>query len=81
MLRLLQAHQGIVKLHEAFRRKGKLHLVFEYIAKNLLELLQESPKGFKLSRVQRLIYQLFESLAWCHAHGVIHRDVKVFKCT
>ena len=34
-------HPSIVSLLEAFRRKGKLYLVFEYVEKNLLEVLEE----------------------------------------
>lgn len=30
-----------MKLREAFRRKGKLYLVFEYVERNLLEILEE----------------------------------------
>ena len=77
MLKLLKDHPSIVKLHEAFRRKGRLHLVFEYVPENLLEVLQQNPKGIRLDRVQRIIYLLFEALTWCHAHSIIHRDVKV----
>ena len=40
VLRLLQAHPNIVQLKEAFRRKAKLYLVFEYIERNLLEVLE-----------------------------------------
>jgi cyclin-dependent kinase-like len=32
-------------LKEAFRRKGKMYLVFEYVDRNLLELLEEKPSG------------------------------------
>ena len=35
--------ENIVKLREAFRRKGKLYLVFEYVERNLLEILEEQP--------------------------------------
>ena len=48
MLRLLN-HQNIVKLFEAFKRKGRLYLVFEYIEKNLLEVLEENICGIDVS--------------------------------
>ena len=44
ILRLLK-QKNIVELKEAFRRKGKMYLVFEYVEKNLLELLDEHPSG------------------------------------
>jgi len=43
ILRMLK-HKNIVDLREAFRRKGKLYLVFEYVEKNLLEVRQASAK-------------------------------------
>jgi cyclin-dependent kinase-like len=39
MLRLLR-HKNIVDLKEAFKRKGRIYLVFEYVEKNLLEILE-----------------------------------------
>jgi cyclin-dependent kinase-like len=44
MLRLLK-QQNIVQLKEAFKRKQRLYLVFEYVEKNLLEILEEKPNG------------------------------------
>lgn len=44
MLRLLK-HENVVELKEAFKRKGRIFLVFEYVEKNLLEVLEERPKG------------------------------------
>lgn len=44
MLRILK-HENIVELKEAFKRKGRIYLVFEYIEKNLLEVLEEKPSG------------------------------------
>ena len=44
VLKLLK-HENIVKLKEAFLRKGKLYLVFEYVDKNLLEVIEQNPDG------------------------------------
>ena len=44
VLRMLR-QENIVHLKEAFRRKGKLYLVFEYVEKNLLEVLEENAPG------------------------------------
>lgn len=75
ILRLLR-HSNIVSLTEAFRRKGKLYLVFEYVEKNLLEVLEEQPQGLKSENVRMYIYQLCQAIHWCHSHSVIHRDIK-----
>ena len=58
MLRLLK-HQNIVELKEAFKRfiiiflisprKGRIYLVFEYVEKNLLEVLECSANGLDVT--------------------------------
>ena len=48
ILRLLK-HENIVQLKEAFKRKGKLYLVFEYVEKNLLEVIEDQPAGLDVS--------------------------------
>lgn len=60
MLRMLK-YPNIVHLKEAFKRhlfsflifirKGRLYLVFEYIEKNLLEVLEENPGGLDVKAV------------------------------
>ena len=48
MLRMLK-YKNIVTLKEAFKRKGRLYLVFEYVEKNLLEVLEENSVGIDVS--------------------------------
>ncbi len=38
-------HPNLVNLIEVFRRKKKLHLVFEYCDKTVLNELEKHPKG------------------------------------
>ena len=40
-------HPNIVNLIDAFHRAGKLYLVFEYVEKTVLEILEEHPYGVK----------------------------------
>ena len=59
LLRLLK-HDNVIQLKEAFRRKGQLYLVFEYVEKNLLEVLEENPNGLdvipKLGNSNQIFY-------------------------
>ena len=48
-------HPNIVNLIEAFRRGGKLYLVFEYVEKTVLEILEEQPYGVKPELVRQLL--------------------------
>jgi len=75
ILRMLR-HNNIVSLKEAFKRKAKLYLVFEYVEKNLLEVLEEEPSGLDPEVVRIYIFQLVQAIHWCHSNSVIHRDIK-----
>jgi cyclin-dependent kinase-like len=70
MLRLLK-HKNIVELKEAFKRfiiiflsyrKGRIYLVFEYVEKNLLEVLEEKANGLDPDYIRKIIYQLLKAI-------------------
>ncbi|OMJ67605.1 hypothetical protein SteCoe_35187 [Stentor coeruleus] len=75
ILRMIK-HESIVQMKEAFRRKGRLYLVFEYVEKNLLEILETCQNGLEKSRVKKIIRQLCSAIDYCHKQDVIHRDIK-----
>jgi len=69
-------HANIVDLKEAFKRKQRVYLVFEFMDKNLLEILEGNPSGLEPEYIRKIIYQLVKSIDYCHSHDVVHRDVK-----
>lgn len=75
MLRTLK-HENIVVLKEAFKRKSKLYLVFEFVDKTLLEILEGRTNGLESETVRKYIYQLLKAISYCHSVNVIHRDIK-----
>ena len=77
-LKMLQKinHPNVVEFQDAFKRKGNLFLVFEFVEKNLLELLEEHPKGLDPNLIKHLIYQLCKAIKYLHAQKIIHRDIK-----
>ena len=70
-------HANLVELKEAFRKKGIVYLVFEYVQSNLLEVLQKSPDGLDPEIIRSLIYQLLKGLAYLHSLNIMHRDIKL----
>jgi len=75
MLNVLK-DKSVVKMIEAFKRKGRLYLVFEFMDKNLLEVLEEKPEGLDRESVKFFIYQLFKAVNYFHSQDVMHRDIK-----
>ena len=61
---------------EAFRHEAKLYLVFEYVERNLLQVLESHPGGLHPAKVRLFTWQLVKAIAACHERGVAHRDVK-----
>jgi cyclin-dependent kinase-like len=56
--------------------KGRLYLVFEFMDKNLLEVLEEKPDGLDRQSVRFFIYQLLKAVDYFHSQNVMHRDIK-----
>ena len=59
-----------------YYRKGKLYLVFEFMDKNLLEVLEERPDGLSRESVKFFIYQILKAVEYFHSENVMHRDIK-----
>jgi cyclin-dependent kinase-like len=75
MLRQLK-HGNLVNLLEVFRRKRKLHLVFEYCDHTVLNELESHPRGADETSVKRIIWQTLRGVNYCHQQNCIHRDIK-----
>jgi cyclin-dependent kinase-like len=57
ILKLLKP-ENVVQLKEAFRRKEKLYLVFEYMDRSMLEIIEENASGINKSKIKLYVYQL-----------------------
>ena len=75
MLQLMH-HENIVDFQDAFKRKGNLFLVFEYVEKNLLEVLENSPKGLDQKLIRHFIFQLCKAIKYLHSQNVRHKARK-----
>ena len=67
-------HPGIVTLHELGEHEGRPFLVYELVerARTLGGLLEEAPR----ERLLGWVLDAARALAFAHARGVVHRDVK-----
>lgn len=66
-------HPNLVNLIEVFRRKRKLHLVFEFCDHTVLNELEKYPKGVPMALTKSLIWQTLQAVNFCHLHNCLHR--------
>jgi serine/threonine protein kinase len=76
-LRVLAGDPNVVALHACYCEAGALVLVLERLELDLSTLLHASRVSILRPRVVRAVARgLLRALASCHAHGIMHRDVK-----
>jgi cyclin-dependent kinase-like len=51
-------------------------LVFEYVDRNLLEILEEKTTGIPEDLIKKYMYQIVKAVEICHRNEIIHRDIK-----
>ncbi|CAF1277426.1 unnamed protein product [Adineta ricciae] len=68
-------HENLVNLIEVFKtkRKHKLHLVFEYCDRTVLDELESYRNGVPEAMIKRITYQVLNAVDFCHRHNCIHR--------
>ncbi|MQL70938.1 hypothetical protein Taro_003232 [Colocasia esculenta] len=84
LLRMLSIDPHVVRLLDLKQGKNKegktiLYLVFEYMDTDLRKYIKSfRHKGIMIpsKTVKTLMYQLCKGVAFCHGHGVLHRDLK-----
>lgn len=71
-------HPSIVKLYEYAEDTSKrvLVLILEYIAGGDCSGLLQASGSLSEGRVASLIHQLLVATSYCHAKGIVHRDIK-----
>ncbi|XP_073144790.1 cell division control protein 2 homolog D-like [Henckelia pumila] len=83
LLRMLSRDPHVVRLMDVKQGQNKegktvLYLVFEYMDTDLKKYIR-SFRQFGVvpaATVKILMYQLCKGVAFCHGHGVLHRDLK-----
>jgi len=70
-------HPGIVTVHAVRRLSdGGLALVMQLVPGRTLKQAIQDDGPFPAERAERVLRDIAEALAFAHAHGVVHRDVK-----
>ncbi|EKM77685.1 hypothetical protein AGABI1DRAFT_114985 [Agaricus bisporus var. burnettii JB137-S8] len=66
---------NVVKLLDIVHADQKLYLVFEFLDVDLKRYIETS-RPLKMDIVKKFCHQLNKGLLYCHAHRVLHRDLK-----
>ncbi|MDQ3951025.1 MAG: serine/threonine protein kinase, partial [Gemmatimonadota bacterium] len=69
-------HPNIVAVHAAGEAAGHLYFVMEYVAGESLRDLIDRMKRVDPERAATILGDVADALAYAHAQGVVHRDVK-----
>lgn len=76
LLKELQ-HANVVRLQDVVHSDAKLYLVFEFLDLDLKKHMDAHPRLGSDGRLVKLyLYQMLAGIAYCHAHRVLHRDLK-----
>jgi len=68
-------HPNIVKLEDVITVSNRLFLVFEFLDRDLKKYL-DTVDVIQPALVKSYLYQLIQSIAYCHSHRILHRDLK-----
>jgi serine/threonine protein kinase len=69
-------HRNIVDLKDCVQEDGKLYLVFEFLDKDLKKYMESCSGLLSPALVKSYLFQMCRGLTFCHARGVMHRDLK-----
>ncbi|EST07133.1 Protein kinase domain protein [Kalmanozyma brasiliensis GHG001] len=72
---------NIVRLFDIVHQESKLYLVFEFLDMDLRKYMDNVSRnrggdGMGPEIVRKFTYQLIRGLYYCHAHRILHRDLK-----
>jgi len=70
------SHENIVELKDCVQADGRLYLVFEFLDKDLKKYMENVTGMLSPILVKSYLFQCVRGLAFCHARGVMHRDLK-----
>jgi len=69
-------HPNIVTLKEVIYENRSLYIVFEYLEQDLKKYLDYVGADLNKLLVKSYMHQLLTGMEYCHAHRVLHRDLK-----
>ncbi|PWN20006.1 putative Cdk1-cyclin-dependent kinase 1 [Microstroma glucosiphilum] len=72
-------NDNIVRLYDIIHQESKLYLVFEFLdldLKKYMDNVAGTADGLGPEIVKKFTFQLLRGIYYCHAHRILHRDLK-----
>ncbi|MDF1577559.1 MAG: serine/threonine-protein kinase [Desulfobulbales bacterium] len=69
-------HPGIVTVYEYGEEEDTAYIAMEFVRGRELKDFLDNNERFPLNTIFNIISQLLDALAYSHAQGVVHRDIK-----
>uniref|UniRef100_A0A914D1F6 Cell division protein kinase 5 n=1 Tax=Acrobeloides nanus TaxID=290746 RepID=A0A914D1F6_9BILA len=69
-------HPNVVRLYDVLHHDKKLTIVFEYCEQDLKKFFESCKGEIDKNTIKLLMRQILQGLAFCHAHNILHRDLK-----
>ena len=70
------SHPNVVPIYSVDEREGLVYFAMAYVdGESLAQRLRREPRP-PVEEVRRVLREVADALAYAHAHGVVHRDVK-----
>ena len=71
-------HPNVVELYDVVMSGTDISLAFEYVDRSLHDeiISQQSSGGVPILSIKKYIYQILQGVTFCHARGMMHRDLK-----
>lgn len=70
------APDPLCSLQEVIYKDDQLYLIFEYCEYDLKKYMRKIGGPLPQETVKKFTYQILQATAYCHAHRVMHRDLK-----
>jgi protein kinase len=67
-------HPNIVKLLEVIKENNQMYLVFEYLQRNVYQVMKESE--LDIIQIRNIMFQTLQGIHYVHRKNLFHRDLK-----